>query len=153
MEIVALIISIFSLAVTFIFSLFTFNANHVDKLNDHITEIDTIIINHPELLYIYNDDEIEKRKDDSSFINKMKAFIFLNFNIFENVYLQHLSKRTLFSKYRNTWDKFIVSIFKTKLVNEIWEQNLEFYDKRFTKYVDKLIRKKYSTKRKGVKYE
>jgi hypothetical protein len=142
MEIIALLISIFSLAVSFSFSLFTLNTNHVNKLNDHITELDTIIINNPELLYIYNDDEIEKRKADSLFLNKMSAFIFLNFNIFENIYLQHLSKRTLFLKYRNAWNKFIISIYKTKLVNEIWEQNKELYDESFTKYVDKLRSKK-----------
>ena len=138
MEIIALAISILALVVSFFFSFFTFITNRVNKFNEHITELDRIMVNHPELLYIYNDDEIEKRRSDELFFNKISAFIYLHFNIFENVYLQGLSKKFLFLKDRNIWDNFIISIFKSKLVNEIWEQNRSLYDKSFTEYVDKL---------------
>jgi hypothetical protein len=139
MEIAALIISLLALIISFGFSFFTYITNRFNKFNDHIAEIDTIIINHPELFYIYDDTELEKRMNDPLFYNKMAAFIYFHFNIFENTYLQFLSKKTLFFKsQKNAWKNLIILLFKTKLVNKLWELDRDLYDANFVKYVNKI---------------
>ena len=139
-SIISLVISIFSLVILFYFSLYSSIIDRFNKFNEHIAEIDIIIINNPELIYIYDNEELERRRMDSSFYNKMSAFIYLHFNMFENAYIQFISKRTLFfRKQKSVWNNLIILLFKIKLVNELWDANKEFYDKDFTIYIDKLI--------------
>jgi len=146
MEKYALIISVISLFISFVFGLRTFLRDRVNSLNAHITEIDRIIIEYPELLYIYDKKKLNKilNKKGEIFRNKIWAFIDLHFNIFENTYLQYLSFKFLFKKDKKMWDNFILLIFESDTVQKRWNKwkKEEVYDKNFITYVDNLVNKK-----------
>jgi len=137
MDIIAISIAILALLVSFFFSFFNLFYSRLNKLSDHITEIDKIMVKNPELLSIFCNEEMEKNRSDISFSNRMSAFILLHFNVFESAYFQVLSKRTMFfSKQKSAWNNFISVIFKTNFVNEMWGQYKKLYDENFTKYID-----------------
>jgi len=139
MEITAFILSIVALGVSLFLSLFTFIANRVDTISEHITKVDILIVQDPELFYVYDNEEIEKRKDNPLFYNKMAGFLLLHFNILENVYIKHVRMKMFLKAPKKVWGELIKSIFETELAHKIWEQNKNLYDEDFTKYMDELI--------------
>ena len=138
MEIAALVISIIAFFISVVFSLLTFKTNRVNKFKDNIAELDKMIIDHPELIYIYDNKEVEKRKENEDFYNKIQGFIYLHFNIFTNIHHQYLSKIYYSQKNKKIWEDYIIETFQTNLVKELWKKDKHLYNGKFTKYVDKL---------------
>jgi len=140
--IISLIISSVALLISFYFSFISSCNTKLDRYNDCITEIDRIIINNPELMDIYDESKIKKRKYDTIYISKIEAFIFLHFNYFENAYFHFLRKRSfLFKRQKDAWQNFIIEVFKNSFCGELFNENQKLYDKKFVIYIKKLLPK------------
>jgi len=101
-----------------------------------------LIINNPELIYIYDNEKVEEMRTDVTFKNKMTGFIYLHFNMYENLHVQFLSKSAFSAeKQKKVWEEYIKKIFETKLAIEVWEDNKNLYDTEFSKYMNVLIKK------------
>jgi len=154
MEKNALIVSILSFIISLSIGLKTFLRDRVNSFNAHITEINKITIEYPELLYIYDKKKLDKifNKKGVIFRNRMLAFIDLHFNIFENTYLQYLSSIFPFKRDKKTWDDFIKLIFKSNTVQNRWEtwKKENVYDKKFMAYIE-ILRKNDKNESKNTK--
>lgn len=139
LTIISFAISIIAIFISFYFKIKFSEVNRINRFNDNIAEINFLTINYPELVYIYNNDKIEEKRTDVDFCNRMHAFIYLHFNMFENLFIQHLSKK-LNNNQIKAWERYIKETFETKLVVEIWEENKYLYDYKFTVYIDKLLK-------------
>jgi hypothetical protein len=53
------------------------------------------------------------------FYFSLYSSIIAHFNMFENAYIQFISKRTFFFKKQNNVWKILILLFNTKLVNEL----------------------------------
>jgi hypothetical protein len=143
-SIISLILSTISLVTTFYFSYYSYVASRQNKFCDDFIEADKIIIDNPELNCLFDSEEFERKRREDPYYSKKVAFSLMNFNMFENIYSQFLSKKTFFSKNSKIgWEKYIRLVLSKKAIRETWEmkETEEFYDEDFRKYINNLISK------------
>jgi len=139
-SLISIIFAVPAFVISFFFNLHSLNINRTNKFSDNIAEFNVLIIQYPDLNYLFDNEEVEKRRSNIDFYNQMSAFISLHFNMLENLYIQLLSKKLFVSKeQKKVWETYIVDMFNTKLTVEEWDINKKFYDKNFMNYIDKLI--------------
>jgi hypothetical protein len=144
-SIISLILSTASVIFTFYFSFYSSVIDRLNKFCDNFIEADRIIIDNPELNCIFEGEDFEKKqKEDPSYVKKA-AFSLMNFNMFENIYHQFLSKKGIFFKSdKIAWENYIRHVLSKKVTREIWDmkETEEIYDAKYIKYINKLINKK-----------
>lgn len=145
LSIISLIFSAIALLITFYFNFKSAQINRFNKFSDYVMEFDKIIIEHPELFYIYDNDEIEKRRGTPEFLNRMSAFIYFHINTLENVWFQLLAKKSFLDrkKERDAWEHYIGLLFTVQLTKKIWNEAAErkIYDQDFVKDINDVIKK------------
>ena len=140
--VVTALFSVISAFVSFHFARISSLRSLDNQFIEYMLSIDSIVINNPELAYLYDDnEELEKRLEKAEYFNKMTAFIILHFNMYENIYFQVLQRKIFKEKDSiESWENFFIDLFEINLVNEIWETMKRLYNKDFAVYVDKLLK-------------
>ena len=142
LTVVSMVLSVIALIISICFNIFFARTSQVNKFIDYVIEIDKMIIACPELYFMYCDDEeINNRKGDKLFMNKMAGFAFYHINVFESAWLQFLKGKHQLSKpQKKLWESFIISLFKTKYFADFWRLNNNIYDQDFVKHIDSLVK-------------
>ena len=166
---IASVITIFSflfavgvISIAVYFNIKTIQINRLNKFTDYIHEFNKTIIEHPELGNLSNN-EIEINNGNKDYINKIKAFICMRLNAFENIWYQFISKKlphkqnicVRFIKFiykhlyydevlreireKEAWECYIKSVFEIKLTRELLTEG-NLYNKDFVKYIDDLLK-------------
>jgi len=154
-EFVPIVISVVSLVISFasvvIVWRFSYLSLRASTLNEHfraLVQLDCQIINHPDLAAIYDYDPLSQKKSmDPIDVAKRTAFIYLYFNIFENVYIFYkdiLGKKQNSMDVKNweAWERYIRRIFtESSEARTLFKQerSKEAYCSNFTTYVFDII--------------
>ena len=97
-----------------------------------------MIIKYPELDDLFDNNMAQEIKKDKKLFPRIKSFAFQYLNLFENVYIQLLSRES-HEEQKQAWIKFILEKFESILFKEIWTENKNLFDKSFVDYINNLI--------------